>query len=435
MTNQPDPPSSPLCSNFRLVAFAPVLLFALTVLTMQAAQAQSFNILYTFTGGAAGFYPAGVILDPSGNLYGTYEVNPYFTGGVYELKRRDSNWILEPLYVFPGGAVGSNPEGGIVFGPDGALYGTTYYFGPDGALYGTTYYGGGNCDSFLNSCGTVYRLAPPTGSCGNTFCPWNETPLFMFGGDVNDGGYNPATGVIFDSAGNIYGTTYHGGPYHDDGTAFQLVRTQNGWRENVLDNFPSYTGYPTSGLTFDAAGNLYGTNAYSLYSRVYEIVHTGQEWTDQTIHVFQGGNDGFNPQAGLIFDAAGNAYGTTEGNVLSPGTVYQLSPQPDGTWLETVLYLFPADINGPATNLAMDAAGNLYGTTPGTPGNNPDKWGMVFELSPVNGSWIFTQLHHFTDGADGAGPSGVTLDSAGNLYGTSVFGGAYGNGLIWEITP
>lgn len=192
---------------------------------------------------------------------------------------------------------------------------------------------------------------------------------------------------------------------------------------------------PLAGLIFDAAGNLYGTNAYSLYSRVYEIVHTGQEWTDQTIHVFQGGNDGFNPQAGLIFDAAGNAYGTTEGNVLSPGTVYQLSPQPDGTWLETVLYLFPADINGPATNLAMDAAGNLYGTTPGTPGNNPDKWGMVFELSPVNGSWIFTQLHHFTDGADGAGPSGVTLDSAGNLYGTSVFGGAYGNGLIWEITP
>ena len=427
MTNQPGPSSAAFCSNkLRLLAFAPVLLFALTMITMQSAQAQGFNILYTFTGGAHGFYPSGLIFDRSGNLYGIDEDDPYFNGAVFELMREDSTWVLEPLYNFPGGSGGSGP-GGVIFGPDGALYGTT------GG-------GGGVCGGLLHGCGTVFRLAPSPSRCGNIFCLWNESLLFTFGYSLGDDGYNPNSGVIFDSAGNIYGITYHGGLYNA-GTAFQLVRTQNGWVENILDNFPFSTGYPGSGLTLDSSGNLYGTSIYGgTYGlgRVYQLVHTGEGWTDNTIYSFQGDNDGRYPSGGLIFDAAGNAYGTTGGNGPGdgqPGTVYQLTPQADGTWRETVLHVFPNDIFGPAGNLVMDAAGNLYGLTQGTPGNNPDKWGMIFELSPVNGSWIFTQLHEFTNGDDGSTPSGITLDAAGNLYGASVHGGAHGWGLIWEITP
>ncbi len=416
MTNQPVPSGAALCSNFRLLALAPVLLFALTVITMQSAQAQTLNVLYTFTGGADGEYPGGVIFDRAGNLYGPYKISP---GGIFELMRRDSSWVFQPLYNFPGGYEGGNPSGVI--------------FGPDGVLYGTTSSGGGVCGGAYYNCGTVYTLTPPPGPCGNTFCPWNETSLFVFGYDVEYGGYNPSSGVIFDSAGNIYGTTPKGGLYNW-GTAFQLFRTQNGWDEKVIDNLPRGLGAAESGLTFDAAGNLFGTAGQAGYSRIYELVHTGQEWNEQTIYVFQGSNVG--GATGLIFDAAGNAYGATSGIYdYQAGTVYQLTPQPDGTWSQTVLHVFDLNTYGPMSNLTMDAAGNLYGTTPGTPGNNDDKWGMVFELSPANGSWTFTQLHHFTNGDDGGIPSGVTLDSAGNLYGTCVIGGEFGWGTIWEITP
>jgi len=426
MTKQQGPFKAALCGGFRLLAFAPALLCALTMIAMQSAQAQTLNVLYAFTDGADGAYPEGVTFDRAGNLYGTtsFSAGGSSDGGVFELIRRNSSWILQPLYTFQGGSEGYAPEGGVVFGPDGALYGATPY-------------GGSICGGIYYFCGIVYSLQPSPHACGNALCPWNWTPEYVFGNDLNYGGYQPRSGVIFDSAGNMYGTTYYGGLYNN-GTAFELYRAQNEWRENTIDNFSNAVGYATSGLTFDAAGNLFGTSADAYYSRVYELVHSGQGWNEQTIYTFQGGNDGSNPEAGLIFDAAGNGYGTTAGNPRDgnePGTVYQLSPQSDGTWQETVLYIFPANISGPISNLAMDAAGNLYGTTPGTPGNNPDKWGMVFELSPVNGSWIFTQLHHFTNGVDGATPSGVTLDSAGNLYGTCISGGANGWGTIWEIAP
>ena len=138
---------------------------------------------------------------------------------------------------------------------------------------------------------------------------------------------------------------------------------------------------------------------------------------------------------GLTFDAAGNAYGTTYGGYQTQqATVFELSPQADGTWRKTVLELLPG--NGSITNLTMDAAGNLYGTTTGTPGINDDHNGMVFKLSQVGGSWTFTQLHEFAGGDEGVFPSGsVAVDAAGNVYGSCVADGANGWGTIWEVTP
>jgi uncharacterized repeat protein (TIGR03803 family) len=422
MTNQRGLSGAALCSNFRLQAFAPTLLCMLTMVTMQSTQAQTLNVLFAFTGGIDIEYPgSGVTLDRAGNLYGTtFGLNN--GGGVYELMRRDSSWIFKPLYNFQAQNYdGQGPDADVVFGPDGALYGTTFL-------------GGYRCDFAPSYCGTVYSLRPSPGSfCGNAFCFWNETHVYRFGLNRNDG-YHPNGPLVFDSAGNIYGTTSAGGLYNW-GTAFQLFRTQNGWGEKIIDNLPRGLGEPSSGLTFDAEGNLFGAAGQAGYDRIYELVHTGQEWNEQTIYIFQGSNNGV--PTGLIFDGAGNAYGATSGIAdYQAGTVYQLTPQPDGTWRETVLHVFDLNTYGPMSNLAMDAAGNLYGTTPGSPGNNDDKWGMVFELSPVNGSWTFTQIYHFTNGADGAYPGGgVTLDSAGNLYGTCEGGGAYGKGTIWEITP
>jgi len=399
-------------------AFGLALLCA-SALLVPATQAQNLQVLHAFTGGSDGAYPESALtLDRAGNLYGTTYGRTY--GNVYELMQRNSNWIFKPLYDFQAENDGQNPEAPVVFGPDGTLYGTTPY-------------GGNTC--FEAYCGTAYNLRPSPRSCGNALCSWNEIAVYWFGGNQLHDGYRPETGpLIFDSAGNIYGTTADGG-LNGDGTVFQLFRTQNGWGENIIDNLVGNgaPGHPQAGVTFDSAGNLYGTAEGGSYGVVYGLIRTGQGWNEETIYAFQGGNDGAYPAAGLIFDAAGNAYGTTAGGSGQPGTVFQLSPQGDGTWRETVLHVFTVDSIGPKANLAMDAAGNLYGSTQGLGGG--DQFGMVFKLSLVNGSWTFSDVYHFTNGAEGAYPvGGVSVDSAGNLFGTCVNGGANNYGTVWEIT-
>jgi hypothetical protein len=425
MTNRPGTSRTALCSNFRLLAFGPALLCALTAIAMPSMQAQTLHVLYALTDTPGGANPTRLTFDGAGNLYGATSGGPT-NGGVFELRHEGSSWIFQPLYNF------QPHNDGIAPGP--------VVFGPDGALYGTTDEGGLPCYYQFAQCGTVYSLRPSPDPCGSAICLWNETRIHWFGAfdNISDGsnpGYGP---LIFDPTGNIYGTTIFGG-LHGQGTAFQLVKTQNGWTEHIIANFTS-NGSPLnaiSGLTFNSAGNLFGTIFMAgSFGQVFELTPSGQGWNEQAIYSFQGGNDGAYPLGGLIFDAAGNAYGST---YEPPGTVFQLSPQQDGSWRETVLHVL-AGINGPfygpESNLAMDASGNLYGTTPGTPFSQEDHNGMVFKLSQVDGSWTFTQLYEFTGGDDGSFPvGGVIVDSAGNLYGACTTGGANQRGTIWEITP
>lgn len=195
-------------------------------------------------------------------------------------------------------------------------------------------------------------------------------------------------------------------------------------------------------LTFDRAGNIFGTTyegGSQLSGDVFEIERANGKWNEHVLYTFQGiafgrSQDGTNPTAGVVFDKAGNLYGTTfYGGPKGVGTVYKLIRQSDGSWKEHLIYIFQDGTDGghPNGGLVIDAAGNLYGTTAGH-----STLGSVFKLSPSgSGKWTFSVLHDFT-GPDGALPQcTLVMDSAGNLYGTTAFGGETGNGVVFEVTP
>ena len=259
-------------------------------------------------------------------------------------------------------------------------------------------------------------------------------------------GFWPRANLIFDDAGNLYGATTRGSD--NGGTVFELTPGQNGtWTETILNNFCSTScGSTYGGLIFDAAGNLYGTTSDGGsgfgYGTVFELTPgLDGTWTETTLYNFCSASncaDGAFPYGGVIFDAAGSLYGTTaSGGTHEGGTVFQLTPA-GGNWTEKVLHSFDVPGNyqaGPFSGVVFDSAGNLYGTVWGG-GINSDKCdpdqvgcGIVFELTPnANGTWSEKNLHRFT-GKDGANPwAGVVLDAAGNVYGTTYYGGAGCNG-------
>jgi len=379
-------------------------------------------------------------MDQAGNFYG-----PSPSGGingnglVFRLSKKGSGWIFNPLYDFLGGYYGG--------GDDGSAPYAGVIFGPDGSLYGTTYFGGGveYCDQ---GCGTVFSLKPYPTACKTAVCGWQETVLYRFTGDSD--GLNPTAGVIFDQVGNLYGITSWGfGGDNKGGTVWELTPSGSGWTESTLYSFSGGNdGGGPSGLTFDNAGNLYGTtNGGGTYSAgtVFQLTPSGSGWTEKILYSFQGGNDGGIPVAGVIFDPSGNLYGTTSGGGQGGGgTVFKLTPS-NGSWTFSLVYSFISNGGGgPGANLVMDAAGNLYGTTVnGGSGNCSNGCGTVFKLMPSGGSWTYNLLHEFTGGSDGAFPvCEVVFDANGNLYGTASQGALTGCqyypggcGTVWEITP
>lgn len=398
-----------------------------------AARAQTLTVLHAFTGGSDGTEPyAGLTMDRGGNLYGTAGYGGY-TGGncgsgcgvVFKLTRHGSNWLLDPLYSFHGGSDGAIPIARVVFGPDGALYGST-------ASGGGTGCGG-------SGCGTVFRLQPPATSCSSFPCPWHETVLYSFTGG-SDGATPDLGALVFDANGNIYGTTANGGNVGSPcsptgcGVVFELVRNGQSWTESVLYSFTGGLdgANPLGGLTFDQAGNLYGDN-YA--GTAYELSPTESGWVEKTLISYL-----LQPIGGLALDTAGNLYGTTIfGGNQSAGNVFELSPGGDG-WTYSQIYSIVGYGNGPEDTPVFDSAGNLY-VTSSFSGGNP---GELFKLTPSGGSWTYTSLHIFTGGSDGGLPVGnVVLGANGTMFGTTVEGGSRngscagqgGCGVVYEVTP
>jgi uncharacterized repeat protein (TIGR03803 family) len=334
------------------------------------------------------------------------------------------------LYNFPCGPTGCEPSSNLIFDSAGNLYGTSPYGGA------TNY-------------GVVFELSPQAGG------GWTEAVLHSFSDNGHDG-FHPQGGLIFDAAGNLYGTTSDGGD-HRGGTVFELApQVGGGWSEFVLHNFGGGTdgSEPNAGLIMDATGNLYGTTTVGGahgYGTAFELKPVaGGGWTEKMLHSFSGTTDGSEPYAGLTFDAAGNLYGTTTGGgAYLGGTVFELLPQASGQWLGRVLHAFgQVNANGvsivePYGGVVFDQAGNLYGTTYYGGGGSG---GVVYELTPTAGGWKETSVHNFGDGTSGGSGTnlyaGVVFDTAGNLYGTTINGGdehgdcsGTGCGVVFELTP
>jgi uncharacterized repeat protein (TIGR03803 family) len=397
--------------------------------------ATKFKVLHTFHGANGAFPITQLTRDGTGNLYGTtseggtgvctFGSSKVSCGTAFKLDKTGKQVWLHSFHY----SGGESPMAGLLRDAAGNLYGTTVYGGVSGS----------SCGAVNVGCGVVFKL-DKTGK---------ETVLHRFKGGTSDGQW-PEALLIKDSAGNLYGTTIQGGQ-HDVGTAFKLDKAG---KETILFTF-DFTdgGEPFPGVISDAAGNLYGTTADGgscAEGTVFELDTAGVE---TVLHNFCGG-DGAYPLSVLIWDKAGNLYGTTDAGGSSDvcdggcGAVFELSPGSGGSWTEKVLYSF-CSVSGCAdgenpdfAGLVRDAAGNLYGTTVfgGSHRNcNGDACGVVFKLDQ---SGMETVLHSFTGGVDGASPaSGLAIDSAGNLYGTARAGGdtkcdpPHGCGTVFEITP
>ncbi|MGC1788118.1 MAG: choice-of-anchor tandem repeat GloVer-containing protein [Terriglobales bacterium] len=408
-------------------ALALAVLSAVLLITAHTAQAQTETAIFSFcsypespvTGCTDGEGSvSSLTFDRAGNLYGTSRNGGLLGAGtVFELSPNGSGgWYETVLYNFTGSQDGGTPYSNVVFDSLGNLYGTTEN-------------GGNNTCSGYPGCGVVYELSPNGTN-------WTETVLYSFTGGTD--GSLPFAGLIFDAKGNLFGTTAY-----ENGTVFELSPSGGGWTEKTI--YQSASGY--AGLTMDAAGNLYGVGQ----STVFELSPNGSGgWNPTVIYTFANArDDGSQPQGTLVFGKAGNLFGTTlyGGARLHYGTVYELSPGQSG-WTEKILYSFRDNgIQGyyPVAGVVLDAAGNIYGTTSagGVPLNGATP-GTVFEIvAPVGKGRQYKEkvLWSFT-GYDGFDPwASMVLDSAGNLYGTTVEGGYWygssGNccGTVFKVTP
>ncbi|MGA2694434.1 MAG: choice-of-anchor tandem repeat GloVer-containing protein [Terriglobales bacterium] len=414
----------PCCTRF-VVPMLGTLLFACA-----AFGATNEAVLYSFQGGADGFNPeSGLVADASGNLYGsTNGQNGSNRGTVFELaapSQVDGKWTETVLYDFGGINDGSQPIGNLIFDANGNLYGVTQ--------------SGGTQNS-----GTVYELSPPSQPGGL----WTETVLYNFLGKSDGAG--PSAGLVFDALGNLYGTTFGGGTSSCDcGTVYELSPPQqsgNSWTKITLHTFsgslPRGTdgAQPNSSLIIDSRGDLFGTTesggSAANIGTFFVLRQSDGAWHENVLYAFSSAFGG-NPNGGLVV-YHGNFYGTDSnygGHQF--GTIFEISPPSGGrNWSVTALYSFAggndADPFGP---MAVDSAGNLYGTALGD--RQHQDYGSVFKLSPgPGGSWTETTVYNFKGDPDGQYPySGLIFGKAGALYGTTQYGGASNYGAVFGILP
>jgi uncharacterized repeat protein (TIGR03803 family) len=450
------------------------LLLAIAILVAVPASAQdlTFHALHDFVGSDGAFPFGNLISDSAGNIYGVagaggiqnsagcsgYQyIQTSYCGAVFQLTKTASGYTFHILHQFTGESDGGTPFAGLTLDSAGNLYGTAAF--------------GGSCP-YAPGCGVVYELSPTTSG------PWSETVLYSFqGGD--DGG-TPESQMVFDSAGNLYGTTEGGGSGFCGlgapcGVVFELSPTASGpWTETVLYSFTSESDgmEPQGPLVMDADGNLFGTTpiggsvgnncGYPYYGcgTVFKIFHATWGWGKTTLYTFLGGTDGAAPRGGVTLESTGHLYGTAEQggnpngcvNNQNPGcgVVFELRRAAGGgIWAQQVIATFEPDADGnpgntggsPAGSLVFDSAGNIYGTVSqgGVRGS-----GVVFKLSKSSATkWNETELYSFNGGGQGAGPvSNILVDPTGDLFGTTIAGGKLSDkycsgtcGLVFELKP
>jgi uncharacterized repeat protein (TIGR03803 family) len=427
------------------------LFLACLIAAASSAVAQKEWTVHSFPAdGSQGFVPMGnLIADTAGNLYGTTkEGGSSARGTVYKLVRPvlpKTEWTETVLYRFTGGSDGAEPSAGLVFDNLGNLYGTTPYGGVEG------------CQD-QQGCGVVFELSPPA-TAGSA---WTESVLHRFGGPGNGDGAFPRSELIWDAAGNLYGTTLGDGAVDGGwGTVFRLSppTTSGGvWTETILHSFGNYRlGVFPNGPVFDSQGNLYGTTVQGgsfdtdvgqfHKGVVYRLTRPATPegtWTYKILHEFgpntAGISEGAYPEGGLTLHGKRIIYGTTSGGgLLGFGTVFQLSPpaMSNGPWTENILYTFDGASDGgdPPGKLIFDPAGNIYGTTNA---GGESSVGSVFELTPPasDGPWTETTLHSFGGGKDGANPSGgLIFGKNGVLFGVTGAGGTGNLGAVFGLLP
>jgi len=385
----------------------------------------NMQIIHDFTGKGDGSSPSGVAANAAGNVYGAMTTRDTGFGLVYEIASENQGWLFNILYSFTGGANGSLPS--------------TPTLGPGGVLYGTASGGIPNCSGGF--CGLVYSLRPAPTACLTSLCSWTESALYQPTG--NNDAYDPGT-LVFDQAGNLYGTSAQGGAY-GQGAVFELTPSPGGWTENVLYSFTggSNGSGPTS-LLVGKDGDLYGSagagGAYG-YGVVFQLVRppSGYNWTENVIYAFTGQSDGGGPYS-LVQDGLGSFLGIASRiyNNRPSLEVFMLSLS-NGSWVFSEPFLIVTDDNSwSASNLAADAAGNVYwayGYEVGCQGadcNSPDyipECEVIMRPPGGDFSTLWDAGDHvfFPGGA-------LAVDANRNVYGTTVACGQYGNGTVWMVT-
>ena len=431
-----------------------ILAVAIAIVLTLPASAATHESTFGFRGTNGSEPSAGLTFGPDGAIYGTTlfgSDGPCFQGcgTVYRLAKSQNGGVTESvIHTFQGElSDGQNPTSSVIFDAAGNLYGTA-----NGGMKG---------------CGVVYKLSPTqTGE-------WTETILHNFNafdgnndGCIGGGNFSPTGSLIFDKSGNLFGTTPQGGGGVTDffcqngcGTVFRMTPQSDGsWTETVIHSFPnsgaSNDGQnPEVGVLMDAMGNLYGTTFLGGergLGLVYELKPgANSSYTEKVLFNFRGGATGAQPNGALVRDGTGRLFGTTfAGSTCSncAGVAYMLTPTNQGEWKETVIHVFDSGIDNDGTfpqGLVMDSHGDLFGNTQYGGGNsglcpNLDGCGTVYELSPgTNGVWLEKLLFSFDEGLDGGVPDNdhLIMDKAGNLLGTTLFGGPDNIGVVFRVTP
>jgi uncharacterized repeat protein (TIGR03803 family) len=370
--------------------------------------AQTFNVFYNFTGGTDGGVPlAGLIMDTAGNLFGTTSAGGSAGAGtVFKLNASGQEQVL---YTFSGGADGANPQSSLLLDSSGNLFGTTYAGGAHGY-------------------GTVFEL-PASG-------PQKVLHSFAGGSD----GANPIAGLIMNTQGVLYGTTFYGGAY-SGGTIFEVSKAG---KEAVIYSFGQGTdgANPVAALAFGPGGNstLYGTTSAggtAAAGTVFELASSKSGWKESILYNFQLQDDGGVPYAGVIFDKSGHLYGAATtggaGGSNGGGTVFEMTHSSSGWNFAVINFLAGWGFSGTFRNLMLNAEGHIYATTHC---DGDSSLGTIYELTRAGGAWTYTSLFEFPgSGADGYYVfSNLVADSQGNLYGSASGGGAYGSGVVFKIT-